>query len=150
MMIRCISQALDSHEIIVASLLSLQSVNSEKQTDRIKNLLRWSRGTRYFLHDLIFSIGVAVLPEINELLSQNIMRVEKCRMKLWNPITPLKDVPDHDEMMALQNALTLADVDSDACKTLGNNIISQKGCSLVVRHCVLILGAKLNMDSREN
>lgn len=142
MMVNCLVEAREKHEIIIATLHSLQAISGVTYTDRIKELLSWNRGTRTFLRELCRTIQPPSPPEIRYALNELNIQLELCRMKLWDPTSCLDGCVDHNEVAMLQNAynvLRSSGNNSAACKDICKRLLAANDCPVTIQNCAYIL-----------
>jgi hypothetical protein len=120
--LHCTQQAITNHERMIAGIISLEQTNGVPYTDRRANLLAWNRGTRLFIQNLVQSDAQG---NINVNAEQ--LRMENCRMALWNP----KDVTtqkgsEYLEIQILQHARRALNTgDRGECRRLCTRLLQE-------------------------
>jgi hypothetical protein len=136
-----IRQASENHDIMVASTSSLEAINGTSYTDRRKDLLAWNRGTRAFMQRMLEISRMSPDQSHTVLLNEDLHKLERCRMHLWYPDSPIKDVPDYVEIEQLMRArhANVQGISIQECRDLCQTIRSVPGCSMTVQCCAEII-----------
>ncbi|CZR68810.1 uncharacterized protein PAC_18710 [Phialocephala subalpina] len=102
-----IRKAIDNHQVMIASILSVENIAGVVYYNRRNNLLIWNRGTRAFLRELARTPSTAVAN-----FDQQLLELERARMYLFSPNDPASGLDtDNAEMQLLQLADTQAQQD---------------------------------------
>lgn len=139
-------RAITNHERMIAGTISQENAEVVRYPDRRATLLAWNRGTRSFIRQLI---QADFRRNLN--LDAEELRLEFCRMALWNP-NELTTQSGNEwlEIQILQHARqALNNGNSGQCRNLCNRLLQENWRSVFVDCTVQLMMFALDKNMTE-
>jgi hypothetical protein len=131
---------------MIAGIFSLENTNGLTYTDRRANLLAWNRGTRAFIRKLIEADAQGNLN-----LDADRLRMEQCRMALWNPSDVTTQTGNEFlEIQILQHARQALNTgDINQCRDFCTKLLREDWKSLFAEYAAKSILFTLDQDVYE-
>jgi hypothetical protein len=137
-----LSEASYFHSNMVMSTIYSEQASGIAYNDRRQSLLRWNRGFRGFLRELISTRNPNIDP-VNPTKWQDIIyAIEACRLALWSPING----PEGDEQREYAQVLSMKNK-GEGCKKICSLILEDMTASVFAKCCANIMLCALESDS---
>ncbi|EKD17696.1 uncharacterized protein L3040_003578 [Drepanopeziza brunnea f. sp. 'multigermtubi'] len=129
-LLQCMLDAISTHQVQIASILSLESVNNTRYPDRRTALKSWNRGTRVFIRNLKRADATNAINAEKALLD-----LELCHMVLYDPADPsMQASEEFFESQSLTLArICLGEGDYSQCRDLCNGVLGLPWCTVFGR-----------------
>ncbi|PBP21106.1 hypothetical protein BUE80_DR008027 [Diplocarpon rosae] len=126
-LLECMRDAISKHEVQVAAIRSLESVNATQYPDRRAALKTWNRGTRVFLRNLKAVDTINVID-----IEAPLLDLEICRMYLYDPTDEsMRATEDFVEIQSISFARAFFDEgEFTLCRNLCLGVLASPWCSI--------------------